>query len=87
MRYQQIVPFKIELNFKLQNSLFVLLHEIAHCLSPLVWRKTKQEWVYKEHDRVFYEKLWEVVKIALKIGVYNKEFESMNHLMSYDQSV
>lgn len=27
------------------------------------------------------------MKVALKIGVYNKEFESLNHLMSYDSSV
>lgn len=67
LKYQYVAPNRIQLNLNLDNALYVLLHEIAHCLSPYVWRKNKKdEWEYKEHDRIFYDKLWEVIQIANK---------------------
>jgi hypothetical protein len=45
LKYQHVIPNRIQLNLQLENALYVLLHEIAHALSPLVWRKNKKdEW-------------------------------------------
>jgi hypothetical protein len=43
LRYQHVAPNRIQLNLNMENALYVLLHEIAHALSPLVWRKNKKD--------------------------------------------
>jgi hypothetical protein len=33
------------LNFTQEHALFVLLHEITHCIVPIVERKHEDEWI------------------------------------------
>lgn len=83
-RWKDIAPSCIQLDFSLKDALYVLLHEVAHCLVPYYERKVKGEWVRIEHDRAFYAKLLEVIEQANKLDLYHKKFDGINHLMRYD---
>ena len=76
-RQREILPEFIMLNFKQENAVFVLLHEITHCLVPQVQIKKDEEWVLEDHSRVFYDKFWQVIKEAKQAGLYLKCFESI----------
>ena len=40
-RHTKVHPYGILLNRKLEQNLYVLLHEISHCLAPHVERRVK----------------------------------------------
>lgn len=87
MRERKIRPYGIVLNHELEHRNFVLLHEIAHCVSPYVERKHKDEWVKVDHDRQFYDNFMIIISLANKAGLFDKKFQNLDDLKRYDSCV
>jgi hypothetical protein len=65
------VPFPEEI------LLCILLHEIAHCLTPHVEIKQKKGWIIEHHSQLYYGNLTRVNREAKKLG-YDIKPEMLN---------
>lgn len=54
--------------FSDNKIIYILLHEIAHCLTPYVEIKDGNKWVVEHHSRLFYGNLLRVNREASKLG-------------------
>ena len=48
------------------HMLMVLLHELAHVMTPYIERKVKGEWIRIDHSNVFYENFYKLTQCVLK---------------------
>jgi hypothetical protein len=55
-------------SFSNEKIMYILLHEIAHCLTPYVEIKQNRKWEVEYHSRLFYGNLLRVNREAKNIG-------------------
>lgn len=68
---------KDNVSFTKEILLCILLHEIAHCLTPYVEVKQKKGWVTDHHSHIFYGNLVRVNREAKNLG-YDIKSEMLN---------
>lgn len=86
-RYRKIRPFRITIvdNESKHKLAFVLLHEIAHAISDYCERRlVNGEWIRKDHNREFYTKFLEVIKVANELNIIDDKYD-LNGLIKKDK--
>lgn len=84
-RYLPIKVDKIKISMRSKNRSFLLvvLHELAHCLTPYVEVKIGKKWYRDDHSDKFYNNYVRILRIAKDKKIYKGEV-NIKHIKRLD---